>query len=524
MAYFQLLRLDWALPSLGFLLIIYLRSLFAWKARIRGRPFPPGPTLLPVVGYFDMPKVKPWFAFSGMRNRYGDVVYFRRLGQHNLILGSPAVITEYLEKRAANTSDRVVSPSIALSALDETLGFMPYAPEWKDCRRAFWQHFHPGALGAYKDVQVAVARRFLLKLLRTPAGFEQHIRFTFAATVLKISYGIDIEDENNEIVRVIEKAMEGPSQTIVPGKFLVDYVPLLRYVPGWVPGAGFQAQFAEWRDATRKLKDLPYAQRNTAFTDNVLPYCVPIVEALLSAKGDLEGYPSGMPQDEVVKTVAGAAYIAGSDTTYSTLQAAFLAMSLYPDVQKKAQAELSAVVGPSRLPDFDDRDALVYVNAVVKETLRWFNVTPLGISHRTVEDDEFHGYFIPAGTMVTPNIWACMHDPEEYEDPDEFRPERFIRDGKLDPNVRDPLAFVFGFGRRCVVICPGRYFADAALFINVASVLHVFDIGPPLDEKGDPIHVKMEMSDGFLSYPVDRRCTIRPRSEAAAALILNAQS
>ena len=44
-----------------------------------------------------------------------------------------------------------------------------------------------------------------------------------------------------------------------------------------------------------------------------------------------------------------------------------------------------------------------------------------------------------------------MHDPEEYEDPDEFRPERFIRDGKLDPNVRDPLAFVFGFGRRCVI-------------------------------------------------------------------------
>ena len=66
------------------------------------------------------------------------------------------------------------------------------------------------------------------------------------------------------------------------------------------------------------------------------------------------------------------------------------------------------MVGPNRLPDFDDRDALVYVSAIVKETLRWFNVAPLGISHRTMEDDEFRGYFIPAGTLITPNIWLVV--------------------------------------------------------------------------------------------------------------------
>ena len=82
-------------------------------------------------------------------------------------------------------------------------------------------------------------------------------------------------------------------------------------------------------------------------------------------------------------------------------------MSLYPDVQKKAQAELDAKIGSNRLPDLNDRDALVYVNAVVKEVLRWFNVAPLGISHRTEEDDEFRGYFIPAGTLITPNIWSA---------------------------------------------------------------------------------------------------------------------
>ena len=83
----------------------------------------------------------------------------------------------------------------------------------------------------------------------------------------------------------------------------------------------------------------------------------------------------------------------------------FVAMSLYPEAQKKAQAELDAIVGPNRLPDFNDRDSLVYVNALVKECFRWHNVTPLGIAHRTIEDDEFGGYFIPGGTMLVTNVW-----------------------------------------------------------------------------------------------------------------------
>ena len=145
-----------------------------------------------------------------------------------------------------------------------------------------------------------------------------------------------------------------------------------------------------------------------------------------------------------------------------------MAMSLHPEVLKNAQAELDAVVGPHRLPDFGDKEELVYINAIATESLRWHNGVPLCLAHCTTADDEFHGYFIPAGTVILPNIWsvfhrnvrlrlliggpltlrACMHDPEVYPDPDVFRPERFIRDGKLDPSVRDPSKFVVGFGRR----------------------------------------------------------------------------
>ena len=86
---------------------------------------------------------------------------------------------------------------------------------------------------------------------------------------------------------------------------------------------------------------------------------------------------------------------------FSTVQSLFIAMSLYPDAQRKAQAELDAIVGPNRLPNFEDRDTLVYVNALIREALRWQNVLPLAIPHKTVEDEEFHGHFIPAGTKLS---------------------------------------------------------------------------------------------------------------------------
>lgn len=77
-----------------------------------------------------------------------------------------------------------------------------------------------------------------------------------------------------------------------------------------------------------------------------------------------------------------------------------MAMVLYPSVQRKAQAELDAVVGPHRLPDFSDMKYLPYIVAVTKELLRWKLVTPLAVPHLTTESDEYRGYFIPKGSIV----------------------------------------------------------------------------------------------------------------------------
>ena len=153
---------------------------------------------------------------------------------------------------------------------------------------------------------------------------------------------------------------------------------------------------------------------------------------------------------------------------YSLISAFFVAMALNPDVQAQARTELDAVVGPDRLPDFSDRAALPYVNAILKEVMRWHVSVPLAFPHLSTADDEYGGYFIPRGSMVMMNSWfvvfsclddsddrcvngkyrSILHDPEVYPEPERFMPERFLKDGKLDPRVQDPMDVAFGLGRR----------------------------------------------------------------------------
>lgn len=84
-------------------------------------------------------------------------------------------------------------------------------------------------------------------------------------------------------------------------------------------------------------------------------------------------------------------------------------MALNPDVQRKAQEELDRVIGPNKLPTFADRENLPYIDAVVKETLRWHPVGPIGLPHMTTADDIYEGYRIPKGSIILPNIWYVSH-------------------------------------------------------------------------------------------------------------------
>ena len=80
-------------------------------------------------------------------------------------------------------------------------------------------------------------------------------------------------------------------------------------------------------------------------------------------------------------------------------------MTLFPSAQRQAQEEIDRVVGPDRLPTLADRDSLPYIEAMVKEVLRWHPVAPMSLPHTSTDDDEYNGYHIPKGSMVFANVW-----------------------------------------------------------------------------------------------------------------------
>jgi len=119
--------------------------------------------------------------------------------------------------------------------------------------------------------------------------------------------------------------------------------------------------------------------------------------------------------------------------------------------------------------------------------------------HKLVEDDFYNGYLIPGGSTVLGNVWAILHNPDVFPDPERFLPEHFLPEelgGTLPDGASDFPDAAFGFGRRA---CPGQHMAYSSVWLTVASMLAVFDIDKAKDKDGEVIEVAEDYSDGMVS-------------------------
>ncbi|KAI0767204.1 cytochrome P450 [Fomes fomentarius] len=502
-------------PALWYLsitvaLFISLHRWWTFRSRSNGLPLPPGPRPLPIIGNaLDIPKTAMAAKFRDLSAIYGDILYLSAFGKPMIVLGSHEAAIDLLEKRSANYSTRPHNPMVDIAGFSWALTLQPYGMWWRRHRKAMHQYFNPNVMQRYEPSLQLEAHRLTRRLIEHPADFLHHIRHFFGSAIMRVSYGIEVDDESVDYLKIAEDVLALFSDIFVPGKYLVETFPILRHVPDWMPGAAFKRKRTTWKRVNSHLVEVPWMTTKEALAQGIAKPSM--------AAGLMENQGQEAPdEEEVHKNATAVGYAGGADTTLSTVESFFLAMASCPEAQKKAQAELEAVVGPQRLPEFSDRDSLPYVNALMKELLRWRSVVPVGVPHCSIEDDEYRGYFIPKGSVVIANIWAISNDPKVYADPETFKPERFLKDGQLRSDVRDPATISFGYGRR---ICPGRHFADSALFIIVSTVLHTLSITAPVDEFGRQVKLSGKMTHGLLSYPEPFECVMKPRSPEAGALI-----
>ncbi|KAK0484843.1 cytochrome P450 [Armillaria novae-zelandiae] len=468
---------------------------------------PPGPKELPLIGnLLDMPTEKEWLTFAKWGERYGDIATVAFFGQRLIVLNSEKIAVDLLDKKSSIYSDRpTIQMGGELVGWKNTLVLVPYGKRFRNYRRLAHQLFGSQAtMKQFLPVEERETHRFLKRILAHPENLSQHIRKTAGAIILHISHGYDIEEENDPFVILADRATDQFSVSTAPGGFLVNHIPALRHVPAWFPGAGFQQKAKKWAETLEDMVDRPYHFVKSQIAAGKAP--LSLISSLL------EGRQVSTEEEFDIKWLAASLYSGGADTTVSSIHAFFKAMSLFPDVQAKAQAEIDAVVGNDRLPGFHDREYLPYINALVLEVIRWHTVTPTAVPHRVIEDDIYEGYFIPSGSLIVANIWKMLHDPTIYNSPFEFKPERFL--GRTPE--RDPRSIAFGFGRR---ICPGRLLADASIFISCAMSLAVYNISKYSSPEAFVSKPDVEQTTGTISHPTPFQCIIRPRSEKAVTLI-----
>ncbi|ODM89325.1 Methyl farnesoate epoxidase [Orchesella cincta] len=195
-----------------------------------------------------------------------------------------------------------------------------------------------------------------------------------------------------------------------------------------------------------------------------------------------------------LKAIVGDLFFAGAETSSTTLSFAILYLCQNQEKQRKAQKELDLVVGSSHQISLSDKLSLPYIEAIVMETLRLSSIVPLGIPHQLIADTEFHGYLLPKGITLMPNLYTIHHDKKIWgEDANLFRPERFLDEDETRVVHNDAL-IPFSAGRRQ---CLGEGLARDTIFLFIASILQNFDIGP--DPKS-PV-LDMETIPGILVEP-----------------------
>ncbi len=439
------------------------------------RNLPPGPFPLPIIGNaHKLAADSRHVDLVELEKQYGKVFRLYLGSQLVVVVSGGEGLKEVLVTKSAEFAGRPSLYTTEVYSKGKAIALADYSPQWRLHRKV--------AVSALKMYSTSKLKQgtvindefdLLLKRVRSrngqPHDITKEIRLAVMNVICALVFGSRYELNDPEFTKFME--ITSTMASGVAAGSIVDVFPWLKFIP-----------FKSLERLKEKCKERDELF-GTIYREHVAANRVAnpqdLTDTMLKAKREAEDEDSsikGFLTDQHLIMTMSEVFIAGMETTASTLCWALLYLIHNPGVQQMLHQELDQVIGPDRLPELEDKKNLPYLEATITETLRISSLVPLSVPHKATVDTTLQGYSVPKGTTVLTNLWSLHHDPEIWDEPDAFRPERFLDEkGNFVPPKADRF-LPFSAGRR---VCLGESLARVELFLVLARLLHSFKFENP---------------------------------------------
>ncbi|XP_043720848.1 flavonoid 3'-monooxygenase CYP75B137-like [Telopea speciosissima] len=464
-----------------------------WNKPAVRPPLPPGPRGLPLIGNLPFLEADLHRCFAKLSQIYGPIMKIQLGPKLCVVLTSPPLAKQILKDQDsifANRDPPLVAATMTYGGID--IVWSPQGPQWRMMRKVFSHEIMSNeSLQACYSLRRQEVQKMLKKVyskIGKPINIGEVVFLTMLYLVMSMLWGDTLQ--RDEMIRIggeIRKVMREMIGLVMKPN-ISDFFPILASLDL----QGIERKGKKVSSRLDQIIDSVINQRlqmdkeegdQGAYEKKERKDFLQFLLDLKERDGE-ESFLTKIQLKALLQDIIGA----GTDTTSVIVEWAMAEMMQCPEIMRKTQEELKQVVGLDNIVEESHLPKLSYLNALVKESLRLHPPLPLMVSHCPSQSCIVGGYTIPKGTNVFVNVWAMHRDPNEWENPLTFSPERFLSDGNnYDYKGNNFNYLPFGSGRR---MCAGIPLVEKMSVYVLASLLHSFKWQLPDD-------VKLDLSEEF---------------------------
>ncbi|KAM3687085.1 hypothetical protein ACJW31_10G049900 [Castanea mollissima] len=469
-------------PLTLLVLLIFTLSWYTWKKQRTSLLLllPPGPRGVPLFGKLLSLDPELHSYFAGLAQIHGPIFKLRLGYKLGIVVTSPSLTREVLKDRDVTFANRDV-PEAGRAATygGSDIVWTPYGPEWRMLRKVcvikMLSNTTLDSVYELRRKQVRETVGYFYRRVGSPVNIGEQMFLAVMNVITNMMWGGTVEGEERSSLGADFKEVVSEMTELLGKPNISDFFPGL---------ARFDLQGIKKKmDGLAKRFDRIFHvminQRLKIDKEGGSKDSKDFLQFLLKWKDEGD---SKTPMTMIhLKALLMDMVVGGTDTTSNTIEFAMAEIMNKPEVMRKTQQELEAVVGKDNIVEESHIHKLPFLHAVMKETLRLHPALPLLVPHCPSETCTVGGYTIPKGSRIFVNVWAIQRDPSIWENPLNFDPERFLN-SKWDYSGNDFNYFPFGSGRR---ICAGTAMAERMVIYSLATLLHSFDWNLPQGENLD---------------------------------------